>query len=189
MWEEATEQAANMLTMRPYPGFRGRWFDMPCRNLVPKPVQKPHPPMWIACSRRENHPSCREARARRAGLCIPRTRAGGKVGRGILRHHQIARMRADRPQCQRQYLDRHWHVVPRERDRSDPPRARWVSLLRLLARLLRALWRAQARTGRSLGALFAGKGTSCPRMPGAAGSELPTNMSTPLSRRGRSSIT
>jgi hypothetical protein len=40
-----------------------------------------------------------------------------------------------------------------------------------------------------LGALFAGKGTSCPRMPGAAGSELPTNMSTPLSRRGRSSIT
>lgn len=42
-----------MLTMRPYPGFHGRWFDMPCRNLVPKPVQKPHPPMWVACSRRE----------------------------------------------------------------------------------------------------------------------------------------
>src|ERR1700751_3482804 len=54
MWEEATEQAANMLAMRPYPGFQGRWFDMPCRNLVPKPVQKPHPPMWVACSRREN---------------------------------------------------------------------------------------------------------------------------------------
>jgi alkanesulfonate monooxygenase SsuD/methylene tetrahydromethanopterin reductase-like flavin-dependent oxidoreductase (luciferase family) len=53
MWEEATEQAANMLAMRPYPGFQGRWFDMPCRNLVPKPVQKPHPPMWVACSRRE----------------------------------------------------------------------------------------------------------------------------------------
>ena len=53
MWEEAAEQAANMLAMRPYPGFQGRWFDMPCRNLVPKPVQKPHPPMWVACSRRE----------------------------------------------------------------------------------------------------------------------------------------
>ena len=53
MWQEATEQAANMLAMRPYPGFQGRWFDMPCRNLVPKPVQKPHPPMWVACSRRE----------------------------------------------------------------------------------------------------------------------------------------
>jgi alkanesulfonate monooxygenase SsuD/methylene tetrahydromethanopterin reductase-like flavin-dependent oxidoreductase (luciferase family) len=53
MWHEATEQAANMLVMRPYPGFRGRWFDMPCRNLVPKSVQKPHPPIWVACSRRE----------------------------------------------------------------------------------------------------------------------------------------
>jgi alkanesulfonate monooxygenase SsuD/methylene tetrahydromethanopterin reductase-like flavin-dependent oxidoreductase (luciferase family) len=26
---------------------------MPCRNLVPKPVQKPHPPLWVACSKRE----------------------------------------------------------------------------------------------------------------------------------------
>jgi alkanesulfonate monooxygenase SsuD/methylene tetrahydromethanopterin reductase-like flavin-dependent oxidoreductase (luciferase family) len=53
MWEEATREAANMLATRPYPGFHGRWFDMPCRNLVPKPVQRPHPPMWVACSRRE----------------------------------------------------------------------------------------------------------------------------------------
>jgi alkanesulfonate monooxygenase SsuD/methylene tetrahydromethanopterin reductase-like flavin-dependent oxidoreductase (luciferase family) len=53
MWQEATEQAANMLVMRPYPGFAGRYFEMPCRNVVPKPVQKPHPPMWVACSRRE----------------------------------------------------------------------------------------------------------------------------------------
>jgi len=26
---------------------------MPARNVVPKPVQKPHPPLWVACSRRE----------------------------------------------------------------------------------------------------------------------------------------
>jgi alkanesulfonate monooxygenase SsuD/methylene tetrahydromethanopterin reductase-like flavin-dependent oxidoreductase (luciferase family) len=26
---------------------------MPCRNVVPKPVQKPHPPLWVACSNRE----------------------------------------------------------------------------------------------------------------------------------------
>ena len=43
MWQEATEQAANMLAMRPYPGYQGRWFDMPCRNLVPKPVQTTTP--------------------------------------------------------------------------------------------------------------------------------------------------
>lgn len=53
MWLEATEQAANMLAMDPYPGFEGKYFSMPCRNLVPKPVQRPHPPMWMACSSRE----------------------------------------------------------------------------------------------------------------------------------------
>jgi alkanesulfonate monooxygenase SsuD/methylene tetrahydromethanopterin reductase-like flavin-dependent oxidoreductase (luciferase family) len=53
MWREATEQVANMLAMDPYPGFQGKYFSMPCRNVVPKPAQKPHPPMWLACSSRE----------------------------------------------------------------------------------------------------------------------------------------
>jgi alkanesulfonate monooxygenase SsuD/methylene tetrahydromethanopterin reductase-like flavin-dependent oxidoreductase (luciferase family) len=26
---------------------------LPPRNVVPKPLQKPHPPLWVACSRRE----------------------------------------------------------------------------------------------------------------------------------------
>lgn len=50
---EATEQICNLLAMDPYPGFEGEFFSMPCRNLVPKPVQKPHPPVWVACSNRE----------------------------------------------------------------------------------------------------------------------------------------
>ena len=50
---EATEQIANMLAMDPYPGYQGKYFDMPCRNVVPKTVQKPHPPLWVACSNRE----------------------------------------------------------------------------------------------------------------------------------------
>jgi alkanesulfonate monooxygenase SsuD/methylene tetrahydromethanopterin reductase-like flavin-dependent oxidoreductase (luciferase family) len=52
-WREATEQAANMLTMSPYPGYEGEFFSFPVRNIVPKSLQKPHPPMWVACSRRE----------------------------------------------------------------------------------------------------------------------------------------
>ena len=52
-WLEAVEQCANMMAMDPYPGFQGKYFDMPCRNVVPKPVQKPHPPIWVACSNRE----------------------------------------------------------------------------------------------------------------------------------------
>jgi alkanesulfonate monooxygenase SsuD/methylene tetrahydromethanopterin reductase-like flavin-dependent oxidoreductase (luciferase family) len=53
MWLEATSEAASMLVMDPYPGYEGKYFSMPCRNLVPKSVQKPHPPLWVACSKRE----------------------------------------------------------------------------------------------------------------------------------------
>ncbi|MCY4433850.1 MAG: LLM class flavin-dependent oxidoreductase, partial [bacterium] len=52
-WAEATEQCCNMMVMDPYPGFEGEYFSMPCRNVVPKPAQKPHPPLWVACSNRE----------------------------------------------------------------------------------------------------------------------------------------
>ncbi len=50
---EAGEQVANMLALEPYPGFEGKYFSMPCRNVVPKPLQKPHPPMWMACTNRD----------------------------------------------------------------------------------------------------------------------------------------
>jgi alkanesulfonate monooxygenase SsuD/methylene tetrahydromethanopterin reductase-like flavin-dependent oxidoreductase (luciferase family) len=50
---EAAEQIANMMVMEPYPGFEGKYFSMPCRNVVPKPLQEPHPPMWIACTNRD----------------------------------------------------------------------------------------------------------------------------------------
>jgi alkanesulfonate monooxygenase SsuD/methylene tetrahydromethanopterin reductase-like flavin-dependent oxidoreductase (luciferase family) len=52
MWRETVEQVANMMAMDPYPGFAGQYFSMPARNVVPKPVQKPHPPIWVACSNR-----------------------------------------------------------------------------------------------------------------------------------------
>ncbi|MEZ5234434.1 MAG: LLM class flavin-dependent oxidoreductase [Acidimicrobiales bacterium] len=49
---EAAEQIANMMVMEPCPGFEGRASSMPCRNVIPKPRQKPHPPMWMACTNR-----------------------------------------------------------------------------------------------------------------------------------------
>ena len=49
---EAAEQIANMMVMDPYPGYEGESFSMPCRNVLPKPLQKPHPPMWLACTNR-----------------------------------------------------------------------------------------------------------------------------------------
>ena len=53
MWAEATEQTANMMAMTPYPGYHGDFFSMPSRNVIPKPLQHPHPPIWLACSNRE----------------------------------------------------------------------------------------------------------------------------------------
>jgi len=50
---ESAEQIANMMVMEPYPGFEGESFSMPCRNVLPKPMQKPHPPMWMACTNRD----------------------------------------------------------------------------------------------------------------------------------------
>jgi alkanesulfonate monooxygenase SsuD/methylene tetrahydromethanopterin reductase-like flavin-dependent oxidoreductase (luciferase family) len=50
---EAAEQVANMMVLAPYPGFEGKYFSMPCRNVIPKPVQKPHPPIWMACTNRD----------------------------------------------------------------------------------------------------------------------------------------
>jgi alkanesulfonate monooxygenase SsuD/methylene tetrahydromethanopterin reductase-like flavin-dependent oxidoreductase (luciferase family) len=50
---EAAEQIANMMVMEPYPGYEGEGFSLPCRNVLPKPIQKPHPPMWLACTNRK----------------------------------------------------------------------------------------------------------------------------------------
>jgi alkanesulfonate monooxygenase SsuD/methylene tetrahydromethanopterin reductase-like flavin-dependent oxidoreductase (luciferase family) len=41
------------MTETPFTGVEGKFVTMPPRNVVPKPVQKPHPPLWVACSRRD----------------------------------------------------------------------------------------------------------------------------------------
>jgi alkanesulfonate monooxygenase SsuD/methylene tetrahydromethanopterin reductase-like flavin-dependent oxidoreductase (luciferase family) len=54
IWLEAVQETAKMMCMNPYPGFQGKYFSMPHRNIVPKPIQKPHPPIWAACSNRDS---------------------------------------------------------------------------------------------------------------------------------------
>ncbi|MEV4211224.1 LLM class flavin-dependent oxidoreductase [Micromonospora sp. NPDC049662] len=53
MWAEAVRECAKMLSAEPYPGYDGEFFSMPARNIVPKPIQRPHPPLWVACTNRE----------------------------------------------------------------------------------------------------------------------------------------
>lgn len=50
---EAVEQISNMMTATPYLGYDGDGFSMPARNVIPKPMQKPHPPLWMACTNRD----------------------------------------------------------------------------------------------------------------------------------------
>jgi alkanesulfonate monooxygenase SsuD/methylene tetrahydromethanopterin reductase-like flavin-dependent oxidoreductase (luciferase family) len=53
MWEDAMPAIARMFVEEPFAGWDGEFWSMPPRNVVPKPLQKPHPPLWVACSRRE----------------------------------------------------------------------------------------------------------------------------------------
>ena len=52
-WQEGLEVAVRCMTEEPFTGHEGVHCSLPPRNIVPKPVQSPHPPLWVACSRRE----------------------------------------------------------------------------------------------------------------------------------------
>ena len=51
---EGMRVAVRMLVEEPFTGHEGKYVKVPPRNVLPKPLQKPHPPLWLACSRRES---------------------------------------------------------------------------------------------------------------------------------------
>jgi alkanesulfonate monooxygenase SsuD/methylene tetrahydromethanopterin reductase-like flavin-dependent oxidoreductase (luciferase family) len=53
MWDEALDAITRMFVEEPFAGWDSEYLRMPPRNVIPKPLQKPHPPLWVACSRRE----------------------------------------------------------------------------------------------------------------------------------------
>jgi alkanesulfonate monooxygenase SsuD/methylene tetrahydromethanopterin reductase-like flavin-dependent oxidoreductase (luciferase family) len=53
MWHEAMSVAIGCMADTPFAGFHGEFVDMPPRNVVPKPAQRPHPPVWLAATQRE----------------------------------------------------------------------------------------------------------------------------------------
>jgi alkanesulfonate monooxygenase SsuD/methylene tetrahydromethanopterin reductase-like flavin-dependent oxidoreductase (luciferase family) len=52
-WAEALDVVTRLLVEEPFAGHQSDSLSIPPRNLVPKPYQRPHPPLWVACSRRE----------------------------------------------------------------------------------------------------------------------------------------
>jgi alkanesulfonate monooxygenase SsuD/methylene tetrahydromethanopterin reductase-like flavin-dependent oxidoreductase (luciferase family) len=49
MWEEALGMIPKMWMQETF-SHEGDYYSVPPRNVIPKPVQKPHPPMWMACT-------------------------------------------------------------------------------------------------------------------------------------------
>lgn len=53
MRQESLDAITRMFVEEPFAGWYSAYLRMPRRNVIPKTVQKPHPPLWVACSRRE----------------------------------------------------------------------------------------------------------------------------------------
>jgi alkanesulfonate monooxygenase SsuD/methylene tetrahydromethanopterin reductase-like flavin-dependent oxidoreductase (luciferase family) len=52
VWEDAMRCIMPMFWNEGWE-YHGEYFDFPLRNVIPKPRQKPHPPLWVACSQLE----------------------------------------------------------------------------------------------------------------------------------------
>ena len=44
MWKKPRAEITNMMTQT-LSGFKGEFFEMPARNVIPKPLQQPHLPL------------------------------------------------------------------------------------------------------------------------------------------------
>ncbi|MEP6960867.1 MAG: LLM class flavin-dependent oxidoreductase [Acidobacteriota bacterium] len=90
MMLEAARQVVEMFVQEPYGGFDGKYFQMPARNVMPKPLQRPHPPLWMACS---NRTSIEQA---------------ARLGVGALTFSFVG------PEQARQYVDLYYETLERE---------------------------------------------------------------------------
>jgi alkanesulfonate monooxygenase SsuD/methylene tetrahydromethanopterin reductase-like flavin-dependent oxidoreductase (luciferase family) len=52
VWEDGVRCVTGMFKDEGWE-YDGPYFKFPLRNVLPKPIQKPHPPMWVACSQLE----------------------------------------------------------------------------------------------------------------------------------------
>jgi alkanesulfonate monooxygenase SsuD/methylene tetrahydromethanopterin reductase-like flavin-dependent oxidoreductase (luciferase family) len=48
IWEDVIGEFAKMWTQETYEGYEGKYWSLPPRKILPKPLYPPHPPMWYA---------------------------------------------------------------------------------------------------------------------------------------------
>ena len=88
---------------RPIPGFEGRSFKMPVPQRHPQARAEAASADVDGLHQPRHHQDRGEPRARRARLLLPRRGGGAHLEPDLLRHHQERRLRAARPQRQRQH--------------------------------------------------------------------------------------
>ena len=167
---EAVEQVADMLVMEPYPGFQGRHVSLPPRNIVPKPVQKPHPPLWLACSNRNTIRLAARLGVGALTFAFIDADRGPAMG-GRLPRDPRPRVRADRPRRERagRHADR--PLLPRD---AEEARRRGLDGFRFFQFALAHyyaygqhrpgrtdLWRQYVAVRDELGTEVLGGGTGC----------------------------
>jgi alkanesulfonate monooxygenase SsuD/methylene tetrahydromethanopterin reductase-like flavin-dependent oxidoreductase (luciferase family) len=54
LWEEALDIVIGAWTNEIFQ-WEGKHFKIPPRHVIPKPLQKPHPPLWVSCTGPETH--------------------------------------------------------------------------------------------------------------------------------------
>ena len=54
-WDEALDAVTRMFVESPFAGYEGRYITMPVREVLPKTLQKPHPPLWVRSRRDTIH--------------------------------------------------------------------------------------------------------------------------------------
>jgi alkanesulfonate monooxygenase SsuD/methylene tetrahydromethanopterin reductase-like flavin-dependent oxidoreductase (luciferase family) len=102
MVDEVLPEIVKMWTNHTYPGHEGPHFSMPARVVQPKPLQSPHPPLWMACTQPSSFELAADygvgalafglglpgdlaeaVRVYKAGIAAPRRQAGVAVNDNI----------------------------------------------------------------------------------------------------------
>lgn len=53
--KESLEAILRMYEHEKFPGYSGKHFNLPPRHVIPRPVQRPHPPLWVAATNFETY--------------------------------------------------------------------------------------------------------------------------------------
>jgi alkanesulfonate monooxygenase SsuD/methylene tetrahydromethanopterin reductase-like flavin-dependent oxidoreductase (luciferase family) len=72
MWREALDMIPKMWTEEKF-SYKGKYWEMPERNVLPKPVQEPHPPLWTAVTSPERQVQAGEMGLGTLGLTLMQT--------------------------------------------------------------------------------------------------------------------